>query len=145
MPRAGIGKTLGSLWALKENGGASGPSGPVLLEMLAWMFGINMVPAKSTWLLGQKAPKHMAAGLEKTALMASWGEAMPTPPMAREMGPTPIRLSPLVARALIGIIMPTIHSTKIPIPLTMSTSLDFLISPYPGRVIFFYHTLVGYA
>ena len=41
----------------------------------------------------------MAAGLEKTALMASWGAAMPTPPMARETGPTPIRLSPLVARA----------------------------------------------
>jgi hypothetical protein len=42
----------------------------------------------------------MAAGLEKTALMASWGLAMPTPPMAREMGPTPIRLSPLVADAV---------------------------------------------
>ena len=41
----------------------------------------------------------MAAGLENTALMASWGAAIPTPPIARETGPTPIRLSPLVARA----------------------------------------------
>jgi hypothetical protein len=57
------------------------------------------VPAKSTWLEGQKGPKHMAAGLAKTALMASWGAAMPTPPMALEIGPTPIRLSPLVAIA----------------------------------------------
>jgi hypothetical protein len=31
--------------------------------------------------------------------MASRGAAMPTPPMALEFGPTPIRLSPLVAIA----------------------------------------------
>ena len=41
----------------------------------------------------------MAAGLEKTALIASWGAAMPVPPMAREMGPMAIRLVPLVAWA----------------------------------------------
>ena len=44
----------------------------------------------------------MAAGLEKTALMASWGAAIPVPPMAREMGPIPIRLSPLVAMAVVA-------------------------------------------
>ena len=41
----------------------------------------------------------MAAGLAKIALMASWGAATPTPPMERDMGPTPMRLDPLVARA----------------------------------------------
>jgi len=40
----------------------------------------------------------MAAGLAKTALIASWGAAMPTPPMARAMGPIAMRLSPFVAR-----------------------------------------------
>jgi hypothetical protein len=48
----------------------------------------------------------MAAGLEKIALMASWGAATPTPPMALEIGPMPIRLSPFVARAA-GEIMAT--------------------------------------
>jgi hypothetical protein len=66
------------------------------------MVGMKMVPAKSTWELGQNSPKHMAAGLENTALMASRGAAIPTPPMAREMGPTPMMLSPLVARAATG-------------------------------------------
>jgi hypothetical protein len=41
----------------------------------------------------------MAAGFANTALMASCGAAMPTPPMEREIGPMPIRLSPFVAKA----------------------------------------------
>ena len=41
----------------------------------------------------------MAAGLENTALIASWGAAMPVPPIALEMGPMAIRLVPLVAMA----------------------------------------------
>ncbi len=39
----------------------------------------------------------MAAGFENTALMASCGAASPVPPNAREFGPIPIKLTPLVA------------------------------------------------
>jgi len=42
----------------------------------------------------------MAAGLANTALIASRGLAIPVPPMAREMGPMAIKLSPLVAQAV---------------------------------------------
>jgi hypothetical protein len=42
----------------------------------------------------------MAAGFEKTALMASWGAAIPTPPMDLEIGPMLMRLSPLVAEEI---------------------------------------------
>jgi hypothetical protein len=41
----------------------------------------------------------MAAGLAKTALMASCGAAIPTPPMDLAMGPMAIMLSPFVAEA----------------------------------------------
>jgi hypothetical protein len=41
--------------------------------------------------------------LEKTALMASWGAAMPTPPIALEIGPIPIKLSPFVANPIVDI------------------------------------------
>ena len=39
-----------------------------------------MVTASSALSLGQNGPVLMAAGLAKTALMASCGAAMPTPP-----------------------------------------------------------------
>jgi hypothetical protein len=41
----------------------------------------------------------MPAGLEKTALTASWGAAMPTPPIDLEIGPMPINWTPFVAKA----------------------------------------------
>jgi hypothetical protein len=41
----------------------------------------------------------MAAGLAKTALIASCGAAVPTPPMDLAIGPIPMRLSPFVAKA----------------------------------------------
>jgi ribosomal protein L11 len=53
----------------------------------------------------------MAAGFEKIALIASWGAATPTPPMALDMGPIPIRLSPFVAKAA-GETIPSNPSTK---------------------------------
>jgi hypothetical protein len=43
----------------------------------------------------------MAAEFAKTALMASNGWAIPTPPMDLAMGPTPIKLIPLVAKAAV--------------------------------------------
>jgi hypothetical protein len=60
---------------------------------------MNKVPAKLNSDPGQKGPKHIAAGFENTALIASWGAAMPTPPIALEIGPIPMRLSPFVAKA----------------------------------------------
>jgi hypothetical protein len=72
-----MGFTLGELWALKVEG-------PELTSPC--VSGINAGPAKSIWEPGWRGPKHMAAGLENTALMASWGDAMPTPPMALVIG-----------------------------------------------------------
>jgi hypothetical protein len=60
---------------------------------------MKRVPEKLNSDPGQNGPKHMAAGFEKTALIASWGAAIPTPPMEREIGPILIMLSPFVARA----------------------------------------------
>jgi hypothetical protein len=79
----------------------------------------------------------MAAGLENTALIASWGDAMPTPPMALEMGPTPMRLSPLVARERAGTNPTLARINKDKSRLIAASREDFiLIVPYPGRVYF---------
>ncbi len=91
-PKAGMAYTSSSLLALLI------PPTPAPVT-LALTSGANKVPEKSSSLAGQNGPTHMAAGLANTALMASWGAAMPTPPMALDIGPTPIRLSPLVAIA----------------------------------------------
>ena len=79
----------------------------------------------------------MLAGLENTALMASWGAAMPTPPMAREMGPTPMRLSPLVAWERVGAIT---RATRARIKETSRIAITvylLYIKPYP-RMLFYY-------
>jgi hypothetical protein len=79
-------------------------------------------PEKSNPEPGQYGPKHIAAGFEKTALIASWGAAIPTPPIARETGPMLIRLSPLVAEA-----KPVNKSTK----RTAKNGEAYLLIDYP--------------
>jgi hypothetical protein len=59
---------------------------------------MNNVPEKSNCEEGQYGAKHMAAGLAKTALIASCGAAIPTPPIDLEIGPIPMRLVPFVAK-----------------------------------------------
>jgi hypothetical protein len=82
---------------------------------------MNKVPEKLKSALGPEGVKAMAAGLEKTALMASWGAAIPTPPILRDMGPIPIKLSPLVARTIVAL-----RAMK---RKTLSNKIHFFISP----------------
>jgi hypothetical protein len=72
---------------------------PLLTTTVAFTVGSKNVAAKTDCDPGQYGPMQTAAGLAKIALMASWGDATPAPPMAREAGATPIRVSPLVAWA----------------------------------------------
>jgi hypothetical protein len=92
---------------------------------------------KSTSELGQNPLKHMAAGLEKTALIESCGLATPTPPMALETEPTPMRLSPLVAQTRDGTkkAMPNTRQTILGIALiTHLLQLWFIASLIPCRI-----------
>ena len=90
---------LSSLSALKV-AGVVNPELPLFVTFASTL-GMNAVPAKFHSEPGQYSPKHMAAGLAKTALMASIGWAIPTPPMDLAMGPMAIKLSPLVAKAAV--------------------------------------------